>query len=136
MAGSKDGPILVEIDDVPIAAAAGVAGPFVSGKNDELHVVLKRAHLLIELPPILVGHLKVVALMRAEIQSRHVARKGEIFCFSAGSYGRIALRVEIAPIFPEFRLGRVEGDRIARALPVAGACHDYAACGFASAYGA
>jgi hypothetical protein len=70
--------------------------------------------LIIEAFPVFVGDLKIVALVRAEIEPGDVAGKAEVFFLAAGADRRIGLRVKVAPVFAVGD-GIGAGDQIAAA---------------------
>ena len=98
---AADRPALAAVEDVAVAAHAGVAGPFVAGQADELAGLVERGGQPVELLPERVGDLEVVALVAGDVDERLVARVAEVVFRRAGADGLAALAVQVAPVAPQ-----------------------------------
>ena len=83
---------------------------------------MKSSSHLVKTAPVLVGHLKVVALVGREVQSRLVASESKVFLFGSGTDSRIRLCVQVAPKMLSPRWCRMNANRIAGVLD-AFECH-------------
>ena len=76
-----DSAALAAVEDIAVAAHAGVAGPFVARHAHEASRLVECGRQAVELLPELVGYLEVVALMADDIHEGLVARVAKIaFC--------------------------------------------------------
>ncbi len=95
---APDRPALAAIEDVAIAAHAGVARPFVAGQADEPAGRVERGRQPVEFVPERVGDLEVVALVADHVDEGRVARVAEIGLGRSHPDGFAALPVQVAPI--------------------------------------
>src|SRR4051794_13460948 len=65
--------IFIEENHITIPAGWGVARPFPAGKDDERSVLVKGPRLVVQSFPVVIGHLKIVTLVRAEVEAGDVA---------------------------------------------------------------
>ena len=100
---AADRAALAAIEDVAVAAHAGVARPFVAGKADELARLVEFGGQLVELLPERIGDLKVVALVADHVDEGRVARIAEVILRRAHADGFAALPVQIAPVAAQRR---------------------------------
>ena len=91
------------IEDVAVAAHAGVAGPFVARHADEATRLVECGGQTVELLPEPVGYLKVVALVADDIDEGLVAGVAEIAFGRIGADGLATLTMQVAPIAPQRR---------------------------------
>ena len=108
---AADRPALVAVEDVAVAAHAGVARPFVAGQADERARLVELGGEPVELLPERVGDLEVVALVADDVDEGRVARVAEVVFGRTHADGLAALAVQIAPVAPQ-RRGRHDAQRI------------------------
>ena len=114
-----DGPPLVPVPDVVVAAEGGVAGPLVAGEGHEAAGLIELGGELVELAPERVRYLEVVPLVAADVEERPVAGEREVVSGRVGADGLLALAVEVAPIVAVRGVGLdAEGVRLREQLPV------------------
>ncbi len=102
--GAEDRPSFVAVEDVAVAAHAGVARPFVTRHADEAARHVEFGGEPVELVPERVGDLEVVALVADDIDEGLVARVGEIAARRIGADRLAALPVQVAPVAPQRRV--------------------------------
>ena len=108
---AADRAAFVAIEDVAVAAHAGIARPFVAGQADELARHVEFRGEPVELLPERVGDLKVVALVADHVDEGRIARIAEIAFRRAHADGLAALSVQVAPVAAQ-RRGRDHAQRI------------------------
>ena len=96
---------LAAVEDVAVAAQAGVAGPFVSRHAHEAPGLVERGRQAVELLPERIGDLKIVALVSDDIDERLVAGVTEVAFSGVGANRFAALAMQVAPIAPQRRAG-------------------------------
>ena len=118
-AGAVDGPALVPVPDVVVAAEGGVARPLVAGEGHEPARLVELGGELVELPPERVRNLEVVPLVAADVEERPVAGELEVGAGGVGPDRLLALAVEVAPIVAVRGVGLdAKGVRLRERLPV------------------
>ena len=104
--GSPHDPPLVREEYIPVAAKRRVSRPFVTWKRDKATVFIKMCRDIVEILPEDFGHLKVIALVGADIEKRFVTPKGKIINSAIGAQCLFGLPVQITPVFPQMGLFR------------------------------
>ncbi len=95
--GAADGLVVLEIDDVVVAAAGGVARPFGTEEGRETARLVVLAHGVLNLPPAVVANVEIVALVGGKGDTGDVAGIAEIVVRRADAEGLDGLAVQVAP---------------------------------------
>jgi len=105
MGGANDRPPLIAIEHIPITSNGRIGRPLVTGNTDKCAGLIEPRRHLIELIPKITGDLKVIALMRADIEEGPIATEQEILFGSVRTECLIRLPMQIAPVVDTARVG-------------------------------
>ena len=87
MGRAEDGPAFLGVEDVAVAAEAGIGRPFIAGNDDESGILREFARQHVQFGPELRRDLEIVALVHRSVEERLVAGEGEIGARVVGADG-------------------------------------------------